>query len=96
VTATVPASDGAAAAIDPATARRLQWRCRRGMRELDRLFDRRLQQLLAAADGPALARFERLLDCEDDRLWRWCLGHERPDDPGLAIEIDALRADTQA
>ena len=66
------------------------------MSELDRLFERRLQQLLHSPEGTALARFERLLDCEDDQLWRWCLGHERPDDPGLAIEIDALRADPEA
>jgi antitoxin CptB len=93
---TGPSVAGSGAALDPVLARRLQWRCRRGMRELDRLFDRRLEQLLLAADGPGLARFERLLDCEDDRLWRWCLGHERPDDADLAIEVDALRTDPPA
>ncbi len=93
---TAPAAGGVAAVPDPATVRRLQWRCRRGMRELDRLFERRLAHLVQTADGPGLARFERLLEGEDDRLWRWCLGHERPDDPDLAIEVDALRADHPA
>jgi antitoxin CptB len=91
-----PSPGGTGATPDPATVRRLQWRCRRGMRELDRLFERRLQRLVDTSDGPGLARFERLLDCEDDRLWRWCLGHERPADADLALEIDAVRADPPA
>lgn len=78
--------------IDAARERRLRWRCRRGMRELDQLLAARLDRLLGARDIEGLSRFEHLLDCEDDRLWRWCLGHERPDDPILAAEIDALRA----
>lgn len=77
---------------DDAGVRRLRWHCRRGMRELDRLFEQRLDQLLITGESDALARFERLLDCEDDQLWRWCLGHERPVDPILAAEIDAIRA----
>lgn len=64
------------------------------MRELDRLLEQRLQRLLETGDGDGdtVAGFERLLACEDDQLWRWCLGHERPDDTGLAAEIDALRS----
>ncbi len=62
------------------------------MRELDRLFERRLDQLLAAGNEAALANFERLLDCEDDQLWRWCLGHQVPEDRALASEIHAIRA----
>jgi antitoxin CptB len=72
--------------------RRLRWRCRRGMRELDRLFDRELDRLIALGDVAAIAPFERLLECEDDQLWRWCLGHERPIDMELATQIDAIRA----
>jgi antitoxin CptB len=71
---------------------RLRWRCRRGMKELDALFNARLDQLVAQGDAEAVTRFERLLDCEDDQLWRWCLGHQRPDEADLAAEIDALRA----
>lgn len=78
--------------IDDAAQRRLRWHCRRGMRELDRLFEQQLDRLLLAGDAQALADFERLLGCEDDQLWRWCLGHERPSDPVLASQIDAIRA----
>ena len=83
-------------AIDDTRLRRLRWRCRRGMRELDRLLEARLQRLAAAGDTQAVSDFERLLDCEDDRLWRWCLGHERPDDAVLAAQIDAIRASDPA
>lgn len=78
--------------IDAQTAGRLRWRCRRGMKELDALFNARLDALVDVGDAAALARFQRLLECEDDQLWRWCLGHQRPADDGLAAEIDALRA----
>ena len=77
--------------IDDAAQRRLRWHCRRGMRELDRLFERRLDQLLLAGDAQVLANFERLLACEDDQLWRWCLGHERPSDPILAAEMNDMK-----
>lgn len=71
---------------------RLRWLCRRGMKELDTLFNARLDVLAGLGDPAALLRFHRLLECEDDQLWRWCLGHGRPDDPELAAEIDAIRA----
>lgn len=79
------------AALTEAVLRRLRWRCRRGMRELDRLLEDRLDAIAIAGDAESLARFERLLDCEDDQLWRWCLGHQLPDDPALGREIDAIR-----
>jgi antitoxin CptB len=73
-------------------AKRLRWRCRRGMRELDQLLESRLAILLMQRDDDALTGFERLLDCEDDQLWRWCLDHETPPDPQIAAEVDAVRA----
>lgn len=74
-----------------AELQRLRWRCRRGMRELDQVFGRYLDRGWAEADAAERARFERLLDCEDDKLWRWCLGYEAPSD-GQAddLELHAL------
>lgn len=66
------------------------------MRELDQLFERRLARLLAAGDRAGLDRFERLLECEDDQLWRWCMGREYPDAADLAAEIDAIRTGNPA
>ena len=83
--------------VDGVYERRLRWRCRRGMKELDALFGARLDALIESGNAAeALGRFERLLDCEDDQLWRWCLGQGRPDDASLAGLIDALRADPAA
>ena len=51
--------------------RRLRWRCRRGMKELDVLLERFLAQQaepLAQGEWPEL---EALLDTEDDVLWDW-------------------------
>jgi antitoxin CptB len=59
---------------------RLRWRCRRGMRELDQLLLRYLDREWEAASDAERAVFLRVLDCEDDKLWRWVMGRERPED----------------
>jgi len=76
---------------DHANLSRLRWRCRRGMRELDQLLERWLTQRWAAASDGERGVFLQLLDCEDDRLWAWCMGHEVPDDAGLAALIEIIR-----
>lgn len=77
---------------DALELRRLRWRSRRGMRELDRLFERWLDQRWAVSSESERAVFRRLLDCEDDRLWRWFLGHDRPDDADLDTLVQSIRA----
>jgi len=69
---------------------RLRWRCRRGMRELDQLLERWLLQRWAAASDAERGVFLRLLDCEDDRLWAWFMGHDTPEDAELAALIPAI------
>jgi antitoxin CptB len=59
--------------------RRLRWRCRRGMRELDQLFERWLDRGWPTASEAERGVFLRLLECEDDKLWRWFMGHEAAD-----------------
>ena len=77
---------------DAAELRRLRWRCRRGMRELDRLLERWLEQGWRDSPMAERAAFLRLLDSEDDRLWKWFLGHERPDDAELDALVGRIRA----
>lgn len=77
---------------DRAELRRLRWRCRRGMRELDQLFGRYLDRRWLDADSDERAIFERLLACEDDKLWRWCLGYDTPDDPELHALVQRIVA----
>jgi len=69
---------------------RLRWRSRRGMRELDQLFGRYLELAVRAPERFDLAAFEALLVCEDDALWRWFIGRERPLDPQIASIVDVI------
>jgi antitoxin CptB len=76
---------------DAAELRRLRWRCRRGMRELDQLLTRWLDREWTAASDSEREVFLRLLDSEDDRLWRWFLGHEPAPDAALDSIIQHIR-----
>ena len=76
---------------DAAELRRLRWRCRRGMRELDQLLTRWLDREWTVASDSRREVFLRLLDSEDDRLWRWFLGHETAPDAALDSLIQYIR-----
>lgn len=78
--------------IDPVEIKRLRWRCRRGMRELDQLMERFLDRVFPTSSDAERALFLKLLDTEDDILWRWCMGRERPEDAALAGFVDRLLA----
>ena len=81
---------------DDPELKRIRWRCRRGMRELDQLFGRYLDRCWATESEPQRVVFLRLLDCEDDQLWRWFLHHSRPDDPDLDAAVRHVLAAAQA
>ena len=68
---------------DQAELGRLRWRSRRGMRELDVLFTRYLDRAWAKDSEQQRGVFLRLLDCEDDKLWRWFMGYEDVPDAEL-------------
>jgi antitoxin CptB len=70
---------------------KLRWRSRRGMRELDQLMERYLTQRWLEADSTERAVFDRLLACEDDRLWRWFLGYETAEDADLHALVERIR-----
>ncbi len=72
--------------------KRLQWRCRRGMRELDLLLTRYLEREWAQASDAERGVFLQLLDSEDDRLWRWFLGSEIAPDAALDSLIRHIRS----
>ncbi|WP_222564644.1 succinate dehydrogenase assembly factor 2 [Novilysobacter antarcticus] len=76
---------------DEVELRRLRWKCRRGMRELDQLFGRYLDRKWRQASVVERAVFLRLLECEDDKLWHWFMGHEVPPDAELATLVSAIR-----
>jgi len=77
---------------DPAIElKRVRWRCRRGMRELDQLFERHLEHYWPEDSDAQRGVFLRLLDCEDDKLWRWFMGYEQCPDGELAALIERIR-----
>jgi antitoxin CptB len=70
-----------AAGVD---GRRLLWRCRRGMKELDVLLERYAKSLSVPASDAERAVFARLLELPDPDLAGYLLGGELPRDPELA------------
>lgn len=72
---------------------RLRWRCRRGMRELDLLFERFLESGYNQLTEEQKENFDRLLDCQDDRLYDWFYQGEVPGDEGLATLVARIRSD---
>lgn len=77
---------------EDAELKRARWRCRRGMRELDRLFDRWLDREWAQSSDAQRGVFLRLLECEDDRLWRWFMGYEACPDAVFQPLVERIRA----
>ncbi len=71
---------------------RLRWRCRRGMKELDVLLTRWLDEHHREAAPVRRAAFERLLELPDPDIAGWFLGRARPDDAELAALVDEILA----
>lgn len=76
---------------DETELKKLRWRCRRGMRELDQLLERWLEHGWRQSPTAERVVFQQLLDTEDDKLWRWFLGHETPDNDALAAMVERIR-----
>lgn len=62
------------------------------MLELDQLMLRWLDREGPTASSAQLELFERLLEMEDDQLWRWCMGRERPQEPQLHELVERILA----
>ncbi len=58
--------------------RRLLWRCRRGMKELDVLLERFVRRELPPPGSPERERLTRLLELPDPTLAQLLLGPPRP------------------
>jgi len=70
---------------------RLQWKCRRGLLELDLVLSRFLEQV-AALSAAELAAFDELLDYPDTELWDVVSGRSDRFDPRLGGIVSRLRA----
>ena len=70
---------------------KLRWRCRRGMKELDVLLARYVDERFCAASSLEQEAFRRLLETQDAVLYDYCLGSERPP-PEFAALIERITA----
>jgi antitoxin CptB len=64
---------------------KLRWRCRRGMKELDLLLERYVEERFAFATAAHQRAFRELLEIQDPVIHGWCFG-------GLAAPTPELRS----
>ncbi|MCB1877772.1 MAG: succinate dehydrogenase assembly factor 2 [Chromatiales bacterium] len=75
------------------TKARLRWQCRRGMKELDVLLCRYLDERYELAGVREQGEFHALLDCEDPDLFAWLSGRADPEGEGRLRLVRLLRGD---
>ena len=69
---------------------KLKWACRRGMLELDVLFEPFVDEAYDALDETQKYIFQRLLACEDPELFAWFMGHEVCPDAELKGMVEII------
>jgi antitoxin CptB len=92
--AAIPAT-AVAAPLDP-EGRRLLWRCRRGMKELDVILDRFARAELPHASAEQRRTFARFLELADPLLADYLLGYAIPPEPELAELVGRIAAQRSA
>ena len=91
-------TDGAASApfseVGSESLGKLEWRCRRGMKELDFLLLRYVRAGYATAPSAERAAFVEFLELPDPDIARYLIAGHVPEDPSqAAICRDILQAD---
>ncbi len=71
--------------------KQLVWRCRRGVRELDVLFGRFLNNSYPTLSKAEQADFQRLLEVQDPIIMDWLMGRYSAGDAGLDDIIQKLK-----
>ena len=71
---------------------RLRWLCRRGMKELDVVMSRYLEDYYESASATDQGIFKALLEMPDPDLYKLLLGRGEENDPELLRFIEFLRA----
>jgi antitoxin CptB len=88
--ASATTSDLARARVDAIEIRRLEWRCRRGMKELDLLLTRYLKERFAQASSEERAAFVEFLELPDPEIAGYLVAGHVPEDPRHAALCRAL------
>jgi antitoxin CptB len=74
---------------------KLRWRCRRGMKELDFLLARYVNERFCSASNLEQDAFEALLATPDPVLYAYCMGLESPP-PRFATLIGRITSNSGA
>jgi antitoxin CptB len=69
---------------------RLRWRCRRGMKELDLLLTRYVEEQYGGASPAAQRAFLELLEAPDPLIYAYCMGQSNPPTPLLRAVIERI------
>lgn len=78
------------APLDPIQLARLRWQCRRGMRELDVVVMRYLEQRYPTATPTQRRAFETVLEMQDPTILAYLTGQAAPDDKDVVDVIAEL------
>lgn len=70
----------------------LQWRCRRGTKELDVLLNRFLDTQYDQLSKQELQQFDLLLDTQDTLLWYWLSGQSTSENLTQQAMIEKINA----
>jgi antitoxin CptB len=70
---------------------RLRWRCRRGMRELDELLVRYLDEEYPKASRSERDAFARIIELQDPEIFGYLLGRAVPQEASLAHVVARIR-----
>jgi antitoxin CptB len=70
---------------------RLRWRCRRGMRELDELLVRYLDEEYPQASRSERDAFARIIELQDPEIFGYLLGRAVPHEASLAHVVARIR-----
>jgi antitoxin CptB len=87
------AAPSPAPAAAPDEQGKLRWRCRRGMKELDVLLMRYVNERFCGASNLERDLFKELLATEDPVLYGYCLGGEPPP-PRFAALVERITANS--
>ncbi len=76
--------------IQEINKRRLRWKCRRGMLELDIILQNFFENQYEQLKENEKSIFAQLLDCEDSELWTWFMQNQIPEDNALKTLVQKI------
>lgn len=75
---------------------KLQWQCRRGMRELDLILGSFVERCFEGLSSEERDSLQSLLEQPDQAILAWVMGRETHPDPGVARLVDKVARNSRA